>query len=473
MKISYKHLASLIEITETPEILSELLTATGLEVEGIEKIDAVPGGLTGLVIGEVLTCEPHPNADRLRKTTVDIGAEKPLEIVCGAANVAAGQKVVIATVGATLYPSDGEPFEIKKSKIRGEVSEGMICAEDEIGLGNSHDGIMVLTTDAPNGTPAAAHFKLESDYCIEIGLTPNRADAASHFGVARDVRALNGKEISLPETTGFKVVSEKTTFTISIQNEVACPRFCGLEIRGVTVKESPEWLKNFLRTVGVKSINNIVDTTNYINHFLGQPMHIFDADKVAGKQIVVRVPEKGTKVTTLDKIERELSGFDLAICDAEKPMAIAGVFGGLNSGVSDSTKNILLEVAYFDPAWIRKTATHHSLKTDASFRYERGTDPEMPPFAIKAAALMIQNLAGGECLDGIIDLYPKPIEHKEVTLKYRNINRLIGKEIGVERIHEILESLDIKTLTKDEQQFTVSVPPYRVDVSREADVIEV
>jgi phenylalanyl-tRNA synthetase beta chain len=472
MKISYKHLADLIEINETPEVLSDLLTATGLEVENIEKVDAVPGGLAGLVIGEVLTCEPHPNADRLHKTTVDIGAEKPLEIVCGAANVAAGQRVVIATVGAKLYPAGGEPFEIKKSKIRGEVSEGMICAEDEIGLGKSHDGIMVLDTDAPNGTPAATHFKLESDYCIEIGLTPNRADAASHFGVARDLKAVNGHEISLPEITDFKVIDDKSKFTVTVENKEACPRFCGLEIRGVTVKKSPDWLKNFLTTIGVKSINNIVDITNYINHFLGQPMHIFDADKVIGEKIVVRVPEKGTKLTTLDKIERELSGFDLAICDAEKPMAIAGVFGGMNSGVSESTKNIFLEVAYFDPAWIRKTATHHSLKTDASFRYERGTDPEMPPYAIKVAALIIQSSAGGECLDGIIDHYPKPIEHKEVALKYRNINRLIGKEIEITRIHQILESLDIKILSHDEMGLTVSVPPYRVDVTREADVIE-
>jgi phenylalanyl-tRNA synthetase beta chain len=472
MKISYKHLANLIEINETPEVLSDLLTATGLEVENIEKVDAVPGGLVGLVIGEVLTCEPHPNADRLRKTTVDIGAEKPLDIVCGAANVATGQKVVIATVGAKLYPASGEPFEINKSKIRGEVSEGMICAEDEIGLGTSHDGIMILDTDVPNGTPAAAHFKLESDYCIEIGLTPNRADAASHFGVARDLKAVNGREISLPEITNFKVIDDKSKFTVTVENEEACPRFCGLEIRGVAVKKSPDWLKNFLTTIGVKSINNIVDTTNYINHFLGQPMHIFDADKVIGKKIVVRVPERGTKLTTLDKIERKLSGFDLAICDAEKPMAIAGVFGGMNSGVSESTKNIFLEVAYFDPAWIRKTATHHSLKTDASFRYERGTDPEMPPYAIKVAALMIQSLAGGECLGEIIDKYPHPIKHKEVALKYRNINRLIGKEIEITRIHQILESLDIKILSHNEIGLTVSVPPYRVDVTREADVIE-
>lgn len=472
MKISYKYLSELIKIDKTPEALSELLTATGLEVESIEKADAVPGGLAGLVIGEVLTCEPHPNADRLKKTTVDVGATEPISIVCGASNVAAGQKVVVATVGAMLHPSEGEPFEIKKSKIRGELSEGMICAEDEIGLGSSHDGIMVLDTDSPNGMPAAAHFNLESDYCIEIGLTPNRADAASHFGVARDLRAVTGNEINLPNVTGFQTVEKRTNFTITVNNAEACPRFCGLEIQGVTVKDSPDWLKTFLRTIGVKSINNVVDTTNYINHFLGQPMHIFDADQVTGRQIVVRVPEKGEKVTTLDNIERTLSGFDLAICDAEKPMAIAGVFGGANSGVSNATVNIFLEVAYFDPAWIRKTATHHSLKTDASFRYERGTDPRMPPYAIKVAALMIQELAGGDILDGIIDKYPTPIENREITLKYRNINRLIGKNIDHQRINQIVESLDINVLSDDAATLKVSVPPYRVDVTREADVIE-
>lgn len=472
MKISYKYLAELINIEETPTVLGELLTATGLEVENIEKVDAILGGLAGLVIGEVLTCEPHPNSDHLSCTTVDVGEIEPLRIVCGAKNVAAGQKVVVACIGTMLYPMHGEPFEIKKSKIRGEVSEGMICAEDEIGLGNGHDGILVLDTNVANGTSAATYFNLESDYCIEIGLTPNRADAASHYGVARDLKAVSGREIRLPSIAAFSTSSKKTSFTVTVQHSEACPRFCGLEIQGVSVKESPDWLKAFLRTIGVKSINNVVDTTNYINHFLGQPMHIFDADKIVGNQVVVRVPEAGQTLTTLDNVERTFSGFDLAICDAEKPMAIAGVFGGAHSGVSPETVNIFLEVAYFSPAWIRKTSTHHSLKTDASFRYERGTDPLMPPYAIKVAALMIQQLAGGDILDGIIDVYPALIQPREVRLKYRNINRLIGKSLDKTLIHQLLESLDIAVLSDDSENLIVLVPPYRVDVTREADVIE-
>lgn len=472
MKISYNYLSELITINESPEELSELLTATGLEVENIERVDAVPGGLEGLVVGEVLTCEPHPNADRLRKTTVDVGTADPLQIVCGAANVAVGQKVVVATVGATLYPTNADPFEIKKSKIRGEASEGMICAENEIGMGQSHDGIMVLATEVANGTPAATYFKLGADYCIEIGLTPNRADAASHFGVARDIKAVKNLPICLPNADRFSSSETKTKFTVTIEDTEACPRFCGLEMWNVTVKESPDWLKRFLRTIGVNSINNIVDTTNYICHYLGQPMHVFDADKIEGSSVVVRVPTAGTKVTTLDKIERTLSGFDLAICDATKPMAIAGVFGGATSAVSNATTNVFLEVAYFDPAWIRKTSTHHSLKTDASFRYERGTDPLMPPYAIKIAAMMIQELAGGEIADGVIDVYPNEISNRLVALKHRNINRLIGKNIDDREIHRILEGLDINVLSDDGKTMKVAVPPYRVDVTREADVIE-
>lgn len=472
MKISYNQLKKLITIQESPEEVGKWLTATGLEVEDIEQVNAIKGGLEGVVIGEVLTCEQHPNADRLRKTTVDIGQTTPLEIVCGAPNVAAGQKVIVAKVGATLYPSSGEAFEIKKSKIRGEVSEGMICAEDEIGLGESHAGIMVLDTTLPNGTPAATYFDLEPDYCIEIGLTPNRADAASHFGVARDIKALKGLPIQLPDVSGFTTSTEKTAFTVTIENEAACPRFCGLEIRDIQVKESPEWLKRLLVTIGVNSINNVVDTTNYICHVLGQPMHVFDADKIEGQQIRVRVPEVGTIVTTLDKTERKLSGNDLAICDASKPMAIAGVFGGATSGVSDGTTNVFLEVAYFTPAWVRRTSTFHSLKTDASFRYERGTDPNMPPYAIKVAAMMIKELAGGQIMDGIIDVYPSEIENRVITLKHKNINRLIGKNLDDRLIKSILESLDIQVLTDSKDELTVSIPPYRVDVTREADVVE-
>lgn len=472
MKISYNQLKKLIEINESPEEIGQWLTATGLEVEDIEVVLAIKGGLQGVVVGEVLTCEQHPNADRLRKTTVDVGNGTPLEIVCRAPNVAAGQKVIVAKVGAMLHPFSGEPFEIKKSKIRGEVSEGMICAEDEIGLGESHAGIMVLTTDLPNGTPATTYFDLEPDFCIEIGLTPNRADAASHYGVARDIKALKNRTINLPDVSAFVPSTAKTNFTVTIQNAEACPRFCGLEIQGIEVKDSPDWLKRFLITIGVNSINNVVDTTNYICHVLGQPMHVFDADKVEGQQIVVRVPAAGTAITTLDKVERKLSGNDLAICDATKPMAIAGVFGGEKSGVSATTKNVFLEVAYFNPSWIRRTATFHGLKTDASFRYERGTDPNMPPYAIKVAALMIQELAGGQIMDGVIDVYPSPIENRVITLKHKNINRLIGKNLDDRLIKSILESLDIRILDDTKDTLTVSVPPYRVDVTREADVIE-
>ena len=472
MKISYNELKKLIDLPESPEEIGKLLTSTGLEVEAIEKIDAIGGGLEGIVIGEVLTCEKHPDADRLNLTTVDVGAENVLSIVCGAPNVAAGQKVVVATIGATLHPSTGEPFQIKKGKIRGAVSEGMLCAEDEIGLGASHAGIMVLDTDLPNGTPAAKHFNLEPDYLIEIGLTPNRADAASHFGVARDLRAVLERAICLPSVENFTTSSQKTDFQVVIENTEACPRFCGLEIRGVTVQESPEWLKNFLRTIGVNSINNIVDITNYICHFLGQPMHIFDADEIVGKKIVVRVPEKDTVVTTLDGTARKLSGNDLAICNAESPMAIAGVFGGINSGVKAETQNVFLEVAYFNPVWVRKTATFHSLKTDASFRYERGTDPNMPPYAIRVAAMMVQELAGGEIIDGILDVYPNKIENFEITLKHKNINRLIGKNLDDRLIHKILRSLEIEVLADENGVMKVSVPPYRVDVTREADVVE-
>ncbi len=471
MKISYNQLKTLIKIDQSPEELGKILTSTGLEVEGIEKIEQVEGGLEGVVIGEVKTCEKHPDADKLNLTTVDAGQGELLNIVCGAPNVAAGQKVIVALIGAKLYPTEGEPFVIKKSKIRGAASEGMLCAEDEIGLGHSHAGIMVLDTDLPNGTPAIKYLELEPDYMIEIGLTPNRADAASHFGVARDIKAVSGETIVLPDTSSFVAGETKGSIEVSVENNTDCPRFCGLEIRGVEVKESPEWLKAFLRTIGVNSINNIVDITNYICHYLGQPMHIFDADQIDGKQLIVKTPEKDTLVTTLDGTERKLSGYDLAICNASGPMAIAGVFGGINSGVKAETKNIFLEVAYFNPSAVRKTASFHGLKTDASFRYERGTDPNMPPFAIKVAALLVKELAGGQIAD-IIDVYPDPVQDFEITLKYKNINRLIGKTLDAGLIRKILESLDIKVVSEDAETLKVNVPPYRVDVQREADVIE-
>ncbi len=472
MKISYNQLRTLVSIEQNPEELGKILTSTGLEVEGIEKVDQIKGGLEGLVVGEVKTCEKHPDADKLSVTTVDVGQEEWLSIVCGAPNVAAGQKVIVALPGAKLYPSEGEPFVIKKSKIRGALSEGMLCAEDEIGLGHSHAGIMVLDTVLPNGTPAIRYFNLEPDYLIEIGLTPNRADAASHFGVARDIKAITGAPIQLPDVSGFAYGQAQPSIEVTVEDPVACPRFCGLEIRGVEVKESPEWLKSFLRTIGVNAINNIVDITNYICHYLGQPMHIFDADQIKGNKLIVKIPEKDTWIVTLDGAERKLSGFDLAICNAEEPMGIAGVFGGIHSGVKSETSNVFLEVAYFNPAYVRKTSSYHGLKTDASFRYERGTDPNMPPYAIKLAALMVKELAGGEIVSAGFDVYPDPVSDFEVVLKFRNIDRLIGKVLDRSLIRSILESLDIKIKAESEDGLTVLVPPYRVDVQREADVIE-
>jgi phenylalanyl-tRNA synthetase beta chain len=478
MKISYNWLKSLIEINESAEEIGKLLTATGLEVEGIEEIESIKGGLKGFVVGEVLTCETFMVKEKqLSLTTVSIGAETPSTIVCGAANVRAGQKVIIATLGTTIYFADGKSFIIEKRKVYGHPSEGMICAEDEIGIGHSHDGILILDTTLPNGTPAMKYFKsigksFEADYQIEIGLTPNRADAASHLGVARDLRAVLGRDIKMPSIENFKPVSQPTDFQVILENTEACPRFCGLEIRGITVKESPEWLKNALLAIGLNPISNIVDITNYICHTLGQPMHAFDADEVKGHKIVVRVPESGTKFTTLDGTERTLSGSDLMVCNEEEPMAIAGVFGGQKSGIKPTTQNVFLEVAYFSPVWVRRTATFHGLKTDASFRYERGTDPNMPPFAIRLAAVLIQELAGGEIIGEPIDVYPNPIANFEITVKHKNINRLIGKNLDDRLIHKILKSLDIEILSDNGSEMQVSVPPYRVDVTREADVIE-
>ena len=488
MKISYNWLKSLIDINESAEEIGKLLTATGLEVEGIEELESVKGGLKGFVVGEVLTCETFMVKEKqLSLTTVAIGTETPSSIVCGAENVRAGQKVIVATLGTTIYFADGNNFVIEKRKVYGHPSEGMICAEDEIGVGTSHDGILVLNTEPggvplPNGTPAVKYFSsvgvpIESDFQIEIGLTPNRADAASHLGVARDLRAVLGKPIKMPSIENFKTATQLTDFQVVIENNEACPRFCGLEIRGVSVQDSPDWLKKSLQAIGLNPINNIVDITNYICHTLGQPMHAFDADEVKGHKIVVRVPEKGTKFTTLDGTERTLSGNDLMVCNADgnslpEPMAIAGVFGGQKSGIKPNTRNIFLEVAYFSPVWVRRTATFHGLKTDASFRYERGTDPNMPPFAIRLAAVLMQEVAGGEVSSGVIDVYPNPIENLQFSVKYKNINRLIGKELDKDLIKNILQSLDIQVINDNENEMQVSVPPYRVDVTREADVIE-
>lgn len=478
MKISYKWLTDLIELTETPEELDRLLTGTGLEVEGIEEIESIKGGLQGVVIGEVLTREKHPEADRLSLTTVDVGGETPLSIVCGAPNVAAGQKVIVATVGATLYPTGSDqPLVLKKSKIRGAVSEGMICAEDELGVGTSHDGILVLDTQLPNGTPAADYFGISSDYLIEIGLTPNRADAASHYGVARDLKAVLKREITLPSVESFKVDNQNLPIPVEVRNTEACPRYTGLTISGITVAESPEWLKQRLQTIGIRAINNIVDITNYVCHELGQPMHAFDADKVLGKKVIVTTVAEGTPFVTLDGIERKISAGDLMICNEgvdgnPEPMCIAGVFGGLTSGVTETTTAIFLESAYFSPVWVRKTAQRFALKTDSSFRFERGTDPNMPLFALKRAALLIQQIAGGSISSDIIDIYPEPVSDFRVNMKYKNINRLIGKGLAKDLIKDILASLDIRVTEETETGFTAIVPPYRVDVQREADVIE-
>jgi phenylalanyl-tRNA synthetase beta chain len=472
MTISYNWLKDYIDIPESPEEIGYVLTSTGLEVESIEPFETVKGGLKGLVIGEVLTCAKHPNADKLSLTTVNVGGEKPLAIVCGASNVAAGQKVVVATVGTTVHPAKGEPFIIKSAKIRGEQSEGMICAEDEIGLGESHAGIMVLDANAKVGTPAAEYFGIESDHIIEIGLTPNRIDAASHIGVARDIKASKNREVRWPSVDRFKVDNTKLTIGVTVENNEACHRFSGLAMTGITVKESPEWLKNKLLSIGLTPINNIVDITNFVCHEMGKPMHAYDADKITGSKIMVKTLPKGTKFTTLDNKERELTGNDLMVCNALEPMCIAGVFGGLHSGVSKATTNIFLESAHFSSDFVRKTALHHGLKTDSSFRNERGPDPNLTVFSLKRAAILIKEIAGGEVSSEIIDIYPAKIENRIIEVKDKNVNRLIGKEIPREEVFGILKRLDIEIVNKNETQYTVSVPPYRVDVVQEADVIE-
>ena len=472
MKISLSWLKEYIEINESPQKISELLTASGLEVEGLEEIEPVQGGLKGLVIGEVLTCEAHPNADKLRKTTVDIGQEEPSPIVCGAPNVAVGQKVVVATVNTTLFPKGGDPFKIKKAKIRGEVSQGMICAEDEIGLGDAHDGIMVLDTTLPNGTPAAEHFNLESDWIFEIGLTPNRADGASHLGVARDLKVLLDRAVSKKSVEDFKVDNTDNEIPVIVENTEACPRYSSLTVSGVTVQESPDWLKQRLASIGINPTNNVVDITNYVLHGLGQPMHAFDADAIVGNKVIVKTLPRGSKFTTLDEVERSLAATDLMICNEKEGMCIGGVFGGTKSGIKESTKNVFLESAYFSPDYIRRSAQKHQLKTDASFRYERGTDPNITVYALKVAAMLIKEIAGGEISSNISDIYPNPIENFAVDVKYANIDRLIGKAVGKDRIHQILEGLEIEVTNQSDSGFKAIVPPYRVDVQREADVIE-
>lgn len=477
MNISYKWLKRYIDIDLEPKEITAALTSLGLECDSIEEVETIKGGLRGIVIGKVLTCDEHPNSDHLHITTCDLGTGEPVQIVCGAANVAAGQTVVVATVGTKLYNGD-EEFQIKKSKIRGVESFGMICAEDEIGLGHSHDGIMVLEGDIAPGTPAAEYFQVESDYMLEVELTPNRVDGASHYGVARDLKAWlrrNGKpeaEVVTPDVSGFKADRNDGAAQIEVVDGQGCPRYSGVTVRGVEVKESPEWLKNLLLAAGQRPINNIVDITNYVLLGMGQPLHCFDLSKVAGEKIVVRTCPQGTKFTTLDGVEHTLDEADLMICDAEKPMCIAGVFGGLESGVTESTTDVFIESAYFNPTRVRKTARRHGLNTDASFRYERGCDPNITIFAAKLAALLIKEVAGGEICGDVMDIYPEKVEPFKVELELAYCHRLIGKEIPTEDIKAILTSLEIDIKAETAEVLSLEVPTYRVDVQRPCDVVE-
>jgi len=473
MTISFDWLKTLFPTTLPADQVAALLTGSGLEVESLEELESIPGGLRGVVLGTVLTCERHPDADKLSLTTVAVGDDTPRQIVCGAPNVAADQRVVVALEGATLYPSQGEPFKIKKSKIRGAASEGMICAEDEIGLGQSHAGIMVLDTDLPDGTPAAEYFGLGSDTIIEIGLTPNRADAASHYGVARELRALLGQPAHLPDVRAFAAPSGGENIKVIIEDDQACPRYAGLLLDNVQVGPSPEWLQRRLRSIGLSPINNVVDVTNFVLHELGQPLHAFDADHITGAAIRVKRAAAGEKFITLDGVERSLLADDLVIADAHgAPMALAGVFGGKTSGVSDATTRVFLESAYFAPAVVRRTSQAHGLKTDASFRFERGTDPYMVPLALNRAALLLQEVAGARIAAPVVDEFPHPIPNNQVRLRLDRVARLIGQEVGEERIREILEGLGITIERQVANEWLLAVPPYKVDVTREADVIE-
>lgn len=473
MTISYNWLKEYIDIPETAEAIGQVLTDTGLEVESVEAHETVKGGLKGLVIGQVLTCSKHPNADKLSVTTVAVGGDRILPIVCGAPNVAAGQRVVVALPGTTVHPTKGEPFTIKLAKIRGEQSEGMICAEDEIGLGESHAGIIILNTDVPNGTPASDFYNIQTDFILEIGLTPNRADAASHMGVARDIRAAKGRELRWPSTEGFATDNESRIIPVVVENAEACPRYSAVTLTGVTVKDSPAWLKNRLLSIGLTPINNIVDITNFVCHELGQPLHAFDADQIEGGKVLVKTLPAGTKFVTLDNKERTLLDSDLMICNGVgEGMCIAGVFGGAKSGITEQTTTIFLESACFSPAFVRKTSQHHQLKTDASFRFERGTDPNITVYALQRAALLIKELAGGKISSPVADLYPVPIQNRSIEVKDKNVNRLIGKVIPRNEVHAILTKLDIHIMDVKDDRYTVSVPPYRVDVTQEADVVE-
>mgnify|MGYP002793495922 CR=1 FL=1 len=476
MNISYNWLKEYLDFDLQPEEVSAALTSIGLETGGVEEVQTIKGGLEGLVIGEVLTCVEHPNSDHLHITTVNVGGEEPLQIVCGAPNVAAGQKVVVAVNGTKLYDGD-EVFTIKRSKIRGVESNGMICAEDEIGIGTDHAGIIVLPADAVVGTPAKEYYNVKSDYVLEVDITPNRVDGTSHFGVARDLAAYlkqNGKptELKRPSVDAFKIDDETPAIEVIVENTKACPRYSGVTIKGVTVKESPEWLKNRLNIIGLRPINNVVDVTNYVLHEMGQPLHSFDAGKVTGDKVIVKTMPEGTRFVTLDGVERTLTDRDLMICNTEEAMCIGGVFGGLDSGVTEQTTDVFLESACFHPTWIRKTARRFGLNTDASFRFERGLDANNTIYVLKRAALLIQEVAGGKITGSIQDVYPNPVQPYTVELTYNKINSLIGKDIPVETVKSILASLEMEIVSETAEGLTIHVPVYRIDVQRDVDVIE-
>ncbi len=479
MKISYNWLRQYIDTDMPVEELGDLLTEIGLEVEGIETFESIQGGLAGMVIGEVVECGKHPDADKLSLTKVNIGGEELSQIVCGAPNVAAGQKVVVATVGAMLYPIEGEPFKIKKAKIRGVESAGMICAEDEIGLGKSHDGIMVLPDTVQVGIPAADYFKIENDRVYEIGLTPNRSDGTSHLGTAEDVAAAlkinheHSGAVTKPDVSAFKIDNHDLPIDVAVENTAACPRYSGVSIQGIKVGPSPTWLVNRLAAVGVRSTNNVVDVTNFVLHELGQPLHAFDAAQITDHKIIVKNLPKGTIFQSLDEVERKLYAEDLLICDgASKPMCIGGVFGGLKSGVSDETTDIFLEAAHFEARSLRRSSTRHLLRTDAAKVFEKGSDPNNTVYALKRAALLIQEVAGGKIASDIVDIYPQVIEKKQITANYHNINRLIGVDIPKDEVHNILNALNIDILEKNDETLTVAIPTNKADVTREADLIE-
>ena len=476
MNISYNWLKEYVDFNLTPDEVAAALTSIGLETGSVEEVQTIKGGLEGLVIGEVLTCEAHPNSDHMHVTTVNLGQGDPVQIVCGAPNVAAGQKVVVATLGTKLYDGD-ECFTIKKSKLRGVESNGMICAEDEIGLGTDHAGIIVLPETAVPGTLAKDYYNIKSDYVLEVDITPNRADACSHYGVARDLYAYlvqNGQPTSLkkPSVDAFAVENNDLDIKVTVENTEACPRYAGVTVKGVTVKESPEWLQNKLRLIGVRPINNVVDITNYIVHAFGQPLHCFDAAKIKGGEVVVKTMPEGTPFVTLDEVERKLSERDLMICNKEEAMCIAGVFGGLDSGSTEATTDVFIESAYFHPTWVRKTARRHALSTDASFRFERGIDPNNTLYCLKLAALMVKELAGGTISSEIKDICAAPVADFRVALTYNKVNSLIGKEIPAETIKRIVTSLEMKIVEETAEGLTLDVPPYRVDVQRDCDVIE-